>query len=488
MTKNYIYHVKKSAFLKQQLQKRTTNRRGVAATTGQKRKTASLRRQEKNMKTMLREDCKSISKRAEEVFEPLGATKMSASQSTRSMVKGFVKQQVSVGSEDPFIIVDLSSVARRALNWKRLMPRVELFYAVKCNPNPNIVRLLFKMGCNFDCASLEEIKLVRDVMEEEVKLNPAFHLAQQMGDRIIFANPCKQTSHMKYARENHVKMVTADNEFEITKFKQFWPEAEIVIRIKTDDKNSVCAFSSKFGATISVAKKMIQQSKELGLNVVGVSFHVGSNCKDPSTYASALDDSKTIFDFAAQVGYDFKLIDIGGGYPGKDSQEVTFEHITKVVNEKMEQHFADSSIRVIGEPGRYMVTECQTLATNICAKRDQRLIEEGHSQDFLYYVNEGVYGTFNNIYFDHMIVNESNINILKKKRQMKKPLEPAPRFSSTIWGPTCDSVDKLCYSIPLQELDIGDWLFFSDLGAYTSCCSTNFNGFKLTKFFYVYKC
>jgi ornithine decarboxylase len=119
------------------------------------------------------------------------------------------------------------------------------------------------MGGGFDCASKAEIEEVVSMGVDPAK-------------RIIFANPCKQVSHIRYARDNGVQMVTVDNEEELIKLKKHWPEAMILIRIKTDDSKSMCQFSTKFGASLQDCSRLISLGKELDLDLVGVSFHVGS--------------------------------------------------------------------------------------------------------------------------------------------------------------------------------------------------------------------
>lgn len=395
-------------------------------------------------------------------------------------VKKFVKQSQLEDNYDPFFIVDLSSVARQLLRWKKELPRVEPYYAVKCNPNPAILAMVEFMNLGFDCASAEEITQVCSIAN-----NNQFGSAS----RIIFANPCKQVSHIRHARDKGVKMCTVDNVYEVQKLKQHWPDCEIVLRIKPDDAQSKTPFSSKFGANLKDCRSIIRECKKLDMAVIGVSFHVGTGCYSAQSYANTLNLARQVFDMAKELGgYEFTLLDIGGGYPGSNAQSPTFPEMAVVIREELDRMFpANSGIRIIAEPGRYVVTKSHTLATNVHSIRDMRETGDEHEEDtegtkptddFLLYVNDGIYGSMNNIVFDHYDI---KINTLKKVSELKS------MYECTIFGPTCDSVDVLAKHVMLPEIKPNDWLYFTNLGAYTTASSSNFNGFGSPKIHYIWK-
>lgn len=304
------------------------------------------------------------------------------------------------------------------------------------------------MGTGFDCASKAEIDLVLSL-----GIDPK---------RIIYAQPCKTKSYLRHAAAVGVKQMTFDNRDELFKIKNCYPGAELVLRILTDDSASLCRLSAKYGASIEDAKDLLQLARELELNVVGVSFHVGSGASDPSSFRKSVQDAREIFDEAYHHGFDLKLLDVGGGFVDE-----TFELFACALNKALEDYFPNN-VRIIGEPGRYYASNAFTLAANVIARREVR--NEGESPDsYMLYLNDGVYGNFSNIIFDHQ-------NPVPQVLDCASGNIRSTEYS--IWGPTCDGIDVIAERCVLPGvLDVGDWLFFENMGAYTKCSATRFNGF-----------
>lgn len=593
---------------------------------------------------------------------------------------------VSDPAEESFYVCDIGVVMSQFWQWRKYFPRVESFYAVKCNPDPLVIRTLAILGSNFDCASRSEFRLVQDVCKD-LPRKP----------EIIYANPCKSRVHLIEAVCKGVKIVTFDNAAEIVKCAKVSKKIQLVLRIITDDKGSQCRLSTKFGAPRQKWRPLLATAKRYGLDVIGISFHVGSGCRDASRYELALNDAKEIFDMTEkEFGYKMTLLDIGGGFPGEthstwnpadldhesvdDDDEVPegleadkinaiqeekksegeeddrfmfFTEIAERVSPMLDRLFPkESGVRLIAEPGRYFVAAYSTIMTSIVSCRDnvvdtmilpeavddfkaaneldhisrkeedclvQRrgesftedgnpmmgsileelsdysklfarqnlaqqeadvyndpldLYKEGfetavdllgppeahrvdtklHSvegmnrcllsnattneaddsaflsfaaageaavngvvlqaiadsaplqDDFAYYINDGVYGAFNNLMFDHATVrarhfsftpsSAENVKVIEKdgfKSLLKKTIpETESRsktdntlYASTVFGPTCDSIDVIARSILLPKLKVGDWLYFQNMGAYTSAAASTFNGFTPTESFYV---
>jgi ornithine decarboxylase len=259
------------------------------------------------------------------------------------------------GDESAFFAADLSAVYQAVQMWRAspIGDRVEIFYAVKCNPSVEVLHLLSLMGTSFDCASTAEIKQVLSLP------------SAPSPERIIFANPCKPASFIRTAAESGVAMMTFDNADELHKIRRVHPEAKLVLRILTDDSKSLCRLGLKFGAPLASCPGLLQLAKSLGLNVIGVSFHVGSGCKDPMQFADAVWRARKVFDTAKETGYNFKFLDIGGGF-----ERETFAEMSQVVRDSLDLYFPeDSGVRVVAEPGRLLVSSAFTLATNIIASR-----------------------------------------------------------------------------------------------------------------------
>ena len=352
------------------------------------------------------------------------------------------------GEEDAFYVADLGDVYRQHLRWKKNLNRVKPFYAVKCNPDPQVLKLLAALGTGFDCASKTEID-----MALATGIDPS---------RIIYAQPCKTPSYLRHARTVGVKMMTFDNSDELRKIKVYYPDAELVLRILTDDSGSLCRLSAKYGASLNTASRLLHLAKDLDLNVIGVSFHVGSGACDPEAYKQAVRDAQGVFEQAAAVGHNFKMLDIGGGF-----MDETFEIFADGVNKALNEYFPGPT-QIIGEPGRYYVANAFTLAANVIGRRE---IQKGRTtkKSYMLYLNDGVYGNFSNIIFDHQHVIPQLLKTASTSTQ---------QHHYSIWGPTCDGIDVMndrCYLDGL--VDVGDWLYFQHMGAYTGCSATRFNGF-----------
>ena len=304
------------------------------------------------------------------------------------------------------------------------------------------------MGTGFDCASKSEIEQVLNL-----GVDPS---------RIIYAQPCKTKSYVRFAAEHGVKQMTFDNSDELYKIKSFFPDAELLLRILTDDSTSLCRLSDKFGASLDTTIGLLTLANDLGLNVTGVSFHVGSGASDPQSFDKAVRDARIVFDQAADIGYNLKTLDVGGGFSGD-----LFESMADVLSKALDENFP-SSVRIIGEPGRYYVASAFTLACNIIARRDFR-DPATMETNYMLYLNDGVYGNFSSLIFDHQIASP---RILSKRDVSNRSTD------YSLWGPSCDGIDRVTDTCTLHGvLDVGDWLYFEGMGAYTKCSATKFNGF-----------
>lgn len=351
-------------------------------------------------------------------------------------------------SEEAFYIVDIGKVIKQVQRWNELLPNVKPYYAVKCNPNELVLKILASLDVNFDCASKNEIASVVSITEDP--------------SRIIFANPCKMSNQIKYARANDVDLMTFDSDHELYKIKLYHPYSDLVLRIKVDDSESMCKFGCKFGVELAEVKRLLEIAKTLSLRVIGVSFHVGSGCKNPEQFRKAIADSKKCFEIAESLGIKFDLLDIGGGF-----EDDTFEETSKVIREALLENDFESGTKFIAEPGRFFVSSSHTLVVNVIGKKDT--VVDGEKK-FVYYLNDGMYGSFNCVHFDHAIPVVCPFN----ERDGKV-------YKSTIFGPTCDSMDKVADEVLLPELAIGEWCYIENFGAYTCAAASTFNGFTNTQ-------
>jgi ornithine decarboxylase len=431
---------------------------------------------------------------------------------------------------DAFFIGDMGDVVRKQKLWTSQLPRVEPFYAVKCNDDSTVLAVLAELGTGFDCASKGELQKVLEL--------------QVPTSRIIYANPCKQSSHIKFAAANNVEFMTFDNETELHKIKTLHPGAKMVVRILPPANTKCqCQLGMKFGCHPKKVPHLLRVAKQLDVEVVGVSFHVGSGCYDAMAYYAAVASARTIFNIASLEGFHFNLLDIGGGFPGQPNAKLPFEEICNVLRPALDMYFPENmNVRIIAEPGRFFVASAFTLVLNVIARRaitsedynldnddsenalastdenseattttnanddkapttdsaakDDAVNEseeantaagttagtadkESDSMDtmYMYYVNDGVYGSFNCILFDHATVKPILFD--------EERFENDPRFKSSLWGPTCDGLDCIIKECLLPELNTGDWILFNDMGAYTMSAASNFNGMPKPKCYHI---
>jgi len=394
------------------------------------------------------------------------------------------------GAEDAFFVADLGDVYRQHLRFKARLPRVTPHYAVKCNPDPKVLALLAKLGAGFDCASKAEIEQVLNM-----GLDPS---------RIIYAQPCKTKSYLRYTAKQGVSQMTFDNSDELYKVKELFPAAKLFLRISTDDSASLCRLSQKFGAAMEVTGELLHLAKQLELNVVGVAFHVGSGASDPGAFRQAVRDARTIFDMGAELGFNMHTLDCGGGFVSE-----TFDDMSAALSAALDDHFPPH-VRIIAEPGRYYTSTAFTLACNVIARRTVEEKSTGKNS-YMLYMNDGVYGNFSSMIFDHQnpiprvlrtqckadCYNYSaaqdaldsgymsaedeqaaSVMLCSPAVGQGRPHATRKLIDYSIWGPTCDGIDCIATHWQSKEtLDVGDWLYFEAMGAYTKCSATRFNGF-----------
>ncbi len=352
-------------------------------------------------------------------------------------------------------LIDLSCIIQQHAYWKQELPFVTPYYAIKCNPNPIIITLLQQLGTNFDCASEGEIEKVLACGAKPKE--------------IIYANPIKSPSFIEYSKKMGVKKMTFDSVEELKKIASLFPEAQAIMRIAVDDSQSICKFNSKFGAFPDQVQAIFEKALELKIDIAGVSFHVGSGCRDPQTHKNAILSALATIKQGRDHGFSMKILDIGGGYPASN-QYIHFSEITKYIREvhddvqKKNPELQD--IEWIGEPGRYMVGTSHTMICEIIGKKEF----DGKTRIFL---GEGVYGSLSGILFDYM----SPLFSIYKKEHL--PLT----HKATFFGPTCDSLDTMG-ELDIPEVQIGDKMVFYHIGDYSICSASNFNGFAFPKMYY----
>ncbi|KAK6324308.1 hypothetical protein J4Q44_G00066470 [Coregonus suidteri] len=363
------------------------------------------------------------------------------------VIDGHVYEQ-ALADKSVFVVSDLGSLMRQHVQWQRTMPQIRPFYPVKSNSSPAVIEILASLGLGFICANKAEVSLVlgHDVPPEN----------------IIFSGVCKQLSHIKHAAKNGVDLLVCDSETELCKIARSHPKAKLLVQVTTWAQ--AAETSMAFGCSLKSCRRLLEAAKDLGLQVVGATFHIPSSCKDLQAYSNALSDAHCVFDMGAELGFSMSILDIGGGFSGSEFQ---LKQVHTSVRLLLDASFpALSGVQVIAQPGSYYVSSAFTLAVNVIGKkvvaRDwscqaQEELTPDDEPEFLYYLNDGVYGSFSSKLLGSTIPAPA---VLKRGSTAAEPV-----FSSSLWGPSCDGLDQVLEHCLLPELSPGDWLVFNNMGA-----------------------
>jgi ornithine decarboxylase len=362
-------------------------------------------------------------------------------------------RQLAKSHGTPLFVIDHDELRKNYRQFRRHLPRVQAYYAVKANPDPAIVRTLFKEGASFDVASMPEFMIVH----ENIRRLPAKERQAWIWDKIIYANPTKPTETLEELNK-YKPLVTFDNLEEIRKIKRHAPNAGLALRLKVPNTGAMVELSSKFGAAPGEAVDLILEADKAGLGVEGISFHVGSQTTNFENYVQALNLAASVFKEARDRGYGkMNLIDIGGGFPAPyDASVKPFRELAKVINTELDRLFPPD-IQILAEPGRFLVASAGYAVSKVIGKA----VRDGKT---CYYINDGVYHTYSGVIFDHC---KYPIRAFKKG---------ATQMCS-VFGPTCDALDVVSMAENLPDLERDDFVYSVNIGAYSHASATHFNGF-----------
>jgi ornithine decarboxylase len=345
----------------------------------------------------------------------------------------------------PFLMLDCNIVRLQYQALVNALPNVEMHFALKPMPHMSVVRTLLEEGASFDLATNGEVDLVRN--------------AGVPAHKTIHSHPIKRDSDIRYALDYGCNVFVVDNVNELEKFIPYKEEVEILIRLSFRNADAYSDLSKKFGCSPEHAIPLISRAFLLGIRIKGLSFHVGSQTMDPQIYVNAINRCASVFKEVAQLGLPaLSTLDIGGGFPVEYVDNVmpidTFcAPIRKALSKLPE------TVKIIAEPGRFIVAPAGTSVASVMGQAER----DGKTW---YYLDDGIYGSFSGILFDH-----GHYPVDAMKWQGK-------RFPSVLAGPTCDSIDVISEDIALPKLTNGDLLIGRVMGAYTSATATEFNFFK----------
>ena len=318
----------------------------------------------------------------------------------------------------PVVIIDHDLLRRNYASFKKHLPKVQAYYAVKANPAPEIIRTFYEAGASFDVASLPEFMMVY----ENIKHLPARERQDFIWDKIVYANPIKPKETLE-ALNQYKPLVTFDNLEELRKIKRFAPSAGLALRLRVPNTGSMVELSSKFGCDPGEAVDLVDEAFRVGLVVEGLSFHVGSQCTNFQNFVQALNMAAAVMREAKTRGHEIKILDIGGGFPARYNRHVPpFSLLAKRINAEIARLFPPD-IEILAEPGRYLVATAAVSVARVIGKA----VRDGRT---CYYIDDSVYNTFSGFIFDHC---QYHVKAFKK----------GETEICAVFGQTCDGLDVI---------------------------------------------
>lgn len=362
------------------------------------------------------------------------------------VIDGHICEQALV-EKSAFAVGDLGALMRQHVCWQGVVPQLQPYYPVKCNSSPAVIEVLASLGLGFVCANKAEMSLV---LEHGVA-----------PENIILSGVCKQLAHIKHAAKNNIQLLVCENEAELSKISRLHPNAKLLLQLST--QAHAAETSMTFGFSLKSCRHLLEAAKELGVQVVGATFHIPSSCQDlQEAYTHALSDARCVFDMGADLGFNMNILDIGGGFTGTEFQ---LKQVESAVRPLLDAYFSPlSGVEVLAQPGSFYVASAFSLAVNVIGKKvvtrhwdNLAQGENNEDTEFLYYMNEGVYGPFSHKLLGNSIAAPSvHKHVLCAEEAV---------YPSSLWGPSLDQLDTVVERCLLPELSVGDWLLFSNMGA-----------------------
>lgn len=355
-----------------------------------------------------------------------------------------VRKALEKGYDKPFLLVDTNIIRQKVRRFKAAMTRVQPHYAAKANPDPRVLRTLIEEGAGFEIASIAELDLL---------LNLGVPAAE-----IFYSNPMKSRAYLEYAASKGVEWYVLDSIEELQKISSIKADAKMYLRIDTPNIGSDWPLAGKFGTHLADISEIIQEAARLNADLAGVTFHVGSQCRNPQNWRVGIERAKNVFAEMRCAGLNPRLLNIGGGYPVRHVKPIpSIEVIADVVNAAIADLPAD--MRIMAEPGRYLVSDAACFVCRVVGTATR------NSKRWIYW-DAGMFG-----------------GIIEITEGLRYEILTDRKGSNIPWsiaGPTCDSVDILAHDEMLpRDLQEGDFIYIPNAGAYTTAYASNFNGFPL---------
>jgi ornithine decarboxylase len=376
-------------------------------------------------------------------------------------IREFLRCRRDEGLDDgPCLVVDLDVVRDNYAAFAKTLPDSRVFYAVKANPAPELLKLLVGLGSCFDTASVAEIEMVL--------------AAGAAPERISYGNTIKKERDIARAYALGVRLFAVDCKAEVEKIGRAAPGAKVFCRFLFGCAGAEWPLSRKFGCDPDMAVDVLEHAHRLGLEAAGVSFHVGSQQRRTAAWDEALKSAAAIFRACADRGIGLTMVNLGGGFPTKYLRDVpAVEAYGRSIFRALRKHFGNRIPETIIEPGRGMVGNAGVIEAEVV------LVSNKSEHDHIrwVYLDIGKFGGLAETMGESI------------RYPIKTPRDGDEVGPCVLAGPTCDSADvmyeKRPYDLPIS-LEIGDKVLIEGTGAYTATyAAVAFNGFAPLRTFHI---
>lgn len=378
--------------------------------------------------------------------------------------KYWIKQAAKLdASETPLFVTDLEIIRKKIHEFKTALPRVNLMYAIKALSSKEVIEDIQDLVDGFDIASFGEFQHLQKIVGDK----------RNLGKKILYSNPVKIPRHIEGAYKAGVRRFAFDSASELQKIAQYAPGSEVYLRIRVSDRGSSFPLSKKFGADTTHAVALFGTAKDLGLNPIGLTFHVGSQSENLIVWEWALEKCGEVIRRLTESGFRVTMINIGGGFPARYAEGVPpIKKVAKVINKALDTHIS-RDVEVYAEPGRYVVAESSVILSTVIGR------EHRSGQEWLY-LDMGVFQGL----MECLEMDDWKYPVFTETTHKSSALP----YSFTLTGPTCDAYDTIGFDIPLpSSTTIGDRVIIGSVGAYSVVYGSNFNGFEMPELVFLNK-
>lgn len=351
--------------------------------------------------------------------------------------------------EPPYLLIDKEILKQKVSLIGKGIKKAKVFYAVKANSDKEVLKYLNSLGIGFEIASDGELNVLK-----ELGVKP---------ERIITSNPIKTFKFLEEAVQYGIEYYAFDSVAEVEKLSKYAVGKKVYVRLSVPNEGSEWPLSKKFGVEIDEAAYLLEYASQKGLDPVGITFHVGSQCSNVYNWHTAIDKARQVKELAAKKGIEIKMLNIGGGYPIEYTKKVpSIETIESKISSLLDQYFPEVEIFI--EPGRAVVGDAGVFVSRIIGKAQRG------DENWLYIdvgVFNGLMESIGGIKYQYLVGSK------------------APQKEWIIAGPSCDSFDVIDRAVVLPEPDVGSLILIFSAGAYTVSYASEFNGFPIPKTFLI---